>query len=100
MDAGTLSVSLSQLSIKTRIETYKYVFFRSLISCLSQLSIKTRIETTQAYTSYFRFFICLSQLSIKTRIETRILCRGLCRGACLSQLSIKTRIETKKMEMF
>ncbi len=38
-------------------------------SGLSQLSIKTRIET-QVWPEYIWFFLCLSQLSIKTRIET------------------------------
>ena len=36
---------LSQLSIKTRIETPMRVFASSTVPCLSQLSIKTRIET-------------------------------------------------------
>ncbi len=60
---------LSQLSIKTRIET-DYSLHTLLVKfCLSQLSIKTRIETkiSEGYTSST---LRLSQLSIKTRIET------------------------------
>ncbi len=61
---------LSQLSIKTRIETQSLRLLCSeLEDRLSQLSIKTRIETFP-----FRFIsfqhLRLSQLSIKTRIET------------------------------
>ncbi len=36
---------LSQLSIKTRIETRKIQLIPDCGNCLSQLSIKTRIET-------------------------------------------------------
>ncbi len=61
---------LSQLSIKTRIETYRNAYDTQITQSLSQLSIKTRIETG--------FFL---------------LAPGSCRGS-LSQLSIKTRIET------
>ena len=63
---------------------------------LSQLSIKTRIETNRIRTTPDDL-PCLSQLSIKTRIETdlRDYPRDL-RSSCLSQLSIKTRIETEK----
>ncbi len=38
-------IGLSQLSIKTRIETSGSIRHLSLFSSLSQLSIKTRIET-------------------------------------------------------
>ncbi len=38
--------------------------------CLSQLSIKTRIETKLEVIARRMAFACLSQLSIKTRIET------------------------------
>ncbi len=86
--------SLSQLSIKTRIETRKPCYGPGLGSSvwvsyplkqglkhilvdqgknneksLSQLSIKTRIETATLI-CYARFRAGLSQLSIKTRIET------------------------------
>ncbi len=63
---------------------------------LSQLSIKTRIETRQKWEAISGFF-SLSQLSIKTRIETfslPMIHKEHHRG--LSQLSIKTRIETRK----
>ncbi len=69
MIALPFCVSLSQLSIKTRIETtYRHLqcFFPF---CLSQLSIKTRIETAQDWQNH-QLLACLSQLSIKTRIET------------------------------
>ncbi len=87
-------------------------------SCLSQLSIKTRIETIRGKAGVVTAG-SLSQLSIKTRIETLFcgqeerdqqsvwvsypLKQGLKRGgepvtvpvsSGLSQLSIKTRIET------
>ncbi len=111
---------LSQLSIKTRIETSLGDRFHRLhLCCLSQLSIKTRIETKpvgtwangyrpvwvsyplkqglkQLHTSLWVYDRDgLSQLSIKTRIETKNVRaeRASDRG-CLSQLSIKTRIET------
>ncbi len=40
-----LRLSLSQLSIKTRIETVSLLYATDKTPCLSQLSIKTRIET-------------------------------------------------------
>ncbi len=62
-------MSLSQLSIKTRIETLLIASEASHFSRLSQLSIKTRIETT--YMAIRTGLLPrLSQLSIKTRIET------------------------------
>ena len=72
---------------------------RRTIKSLSQLSIKTRIETAQWGRPGFRRHKCLSQLSIKTRIETQYL--GGCRlmGTSLSQLSIKTRIETRAQRL-
>ncbi len=111
---------LSQLSIKTRIETgCKSNGDVSFTACLSQLSIKTRIETHLQHRDYkpypnvwvsyplkqgLKLVICitapgpelgLSQLSIKTRIETgkKPGAEIIC-ASCLSQLSIKTRIET------
>ncbi len=60
---------LSQLSIKTRIETGFRAMTLLIIVSLSQLSIKTRIETQDCHV-YSRVVGCLSQLSIKTRIET------------------------------
>ncbi len=112
-----IMLSLSQLSIKTRIETLpwgsnmpcprvwvsyplkqglkqrlQYLLEKSG-SCLSQLSIKTRIETRSEPKRNWPG-LCLSQLSIKTRIETWwcLWLSGI--SCCLSQLSIKTRIET------
>ncbi len=41
----TPGISLSQLSIKTRIETFSLLYFNYFNISLSQLSIKTRIET-------------------------------------------------------
>ncbi len=89
-----MPISLSQLSIKTRIETknisreagvtvYVWVSYplkqglklndadgrRAIEVGLSQLSIKTRIETRHSVTPQ-TFEWGLSQLSIKTRIET------------------------------
>ncbi len=40
------------------------------LGCLSQLSIKTRIETRDCLSVDRMLRSCLSQLSIKTRIET------------------------------
>ena len=118
-------ISLSQLSIKTRIETTIHPSKKCKYEIsLSQLSIKTRIET------FFSSFLILmtspvwvsyplkqglkqpidhseiidlggglSQLSIKTRIETRNPVRqSRKRAVGLSQLSIKTRIETQKTQ--
>ncbi len=42
---ATGAAGLSQLSIKTRIETEWILVEKILLVCLSQLSIKTRIET-------------------------------------------------------
>ncbi len=113
-----LAPSLSQLSIKTRIETRSVSGKPRKKRRLSQLSIKTRIETHRwecrdiynlVWVSYplkqglklnWKTVFALStprlsQLSIKTRIET-VFRRNLHRGtAGLSQLSIKTRIETQ-----
>ncbi len=113
-------IRLSQLSIKTRIETTSSVRCQLPRSGLSQLSIKTRIETFVLPSILVFRRWCLSQLSIKTRIETRpsdisgrkrpwvwvsyplkqglklcVLQKMEVRGIGLSQLSIKTRIETK-----
>ncbi len=66
---GWLSPRLSQLSIKTRIETGCRRCRQLSLCCLSQLSIKTRIETSAAVIKGV-FLRGLSQLSIKTRIET------------------------------
>ncbi len=110
---------LSQLSIKTRIETGSETAISSARWSLSQLSIKTRIEThgsvigwlhwTAVWVSYplkqgLKLItagavsgsgVCLSQLSIKTRIETHSHGQRRPRQpSSLSQLSIKTRIET------
>ncbi len=115
---GLSIICLSQLSIKTRIETYFNFSPISHIPSLSQLSIKTRIETFRR-PIFQRHSESLSQLSIKTRIETPEpvvpfgnklmvwvsypLKQGLkqivvqCHPEAhpgLSQLSIKTRIET------
>ncbi len=63
---------LSQLSIKTRIETpARQADAGYSGEGLSQLSIKTRIETNTGHTQQ-NIPVCLSQLSIKTRIETRL----------------------------
>ncbi len=61
---------LSQLSIKTRIETQVPTPSTPTSPCLSQLSIKTRIETPCKFPSSHLLLSSLSQLSIKTRIET------------------------------
>ena len=61
---------------------------------LSQLSIKTRIETDSGPVKGFLPIFRLSQLSIKTRIETPSETFQSLQGYGLSQLSIKTRIET------
>ncbi len=122
MTGSSQASGLSQLSIKTRIETTKGSFspfaWRSVwvsyplkqglkhrpvlpgrvaFASLSQLSIKTRIET---YREHFRFWkrsTSLSQLSIKTRIETISQHRDCHPDWGLSQLSIKTRIETPSL---
>ena len=62
--------SLSQLSIKTRIETGFGKQTETDPERLSQLSIKTRIETADEPDTDETIRIGLSQLSIKTRIET------------------------------
>ncbi len=85
---------LSQLSIKTRIETIMCAGLRDQTWSLSQLSIKTRIETTEREKSCSAPVNSLSQLSIKTRIETDEACHVMMYLNRLSQLSIKTRIET------
>ncbi len=111
---------LSQLSIKTRIETrlwiqapasriFVWVSYplkqglkqwiegipQTQIRRLSQLSIKTRIETRRARERLPKASRRLSQLSIKTRIETICFLKmGTSLFTRLSQLSIKTRIET------
>ena len=61
---------------------------------LSQLSIKTRIETLSCRSEGTAVSARLSQLSIKTRIETFPLLHLPQPAFRLSQLSIKTRIET------
>ncbi len=61
---------------------------------MSQLSIKTRIETPEFSLAEIRYLQSLSQLSIKTRIETKSLPCDPESAEGLSQLSIKTRIET------
>ncbi len=60
---------MSQLSIKTRIETGGPADLPESFPGLSQLSIKTRIETTPPDDDS-EDNEGLSQLSIKTRIET------------------------------
>ncbi len=65
----------------------------SVLKCLSQLSIKTRIETSLHPAGCWER-PSLSQLSIKTRIETHKRVYPRFHQASLSQLSIKTRIET------
>ncbi len=112
------SKGLSQLSIKTRIETtvrppppwsqkcvwVSYPLKQGLKphfppmnkrpeGCLSQLSIKTRIET-DSFVGKRPQLRSLSQLSIKTRIETHVFPYSDHNNHSLSQLSIKTRIET------
>ncbi len=86
--------SLSQLSIKTRIETRRPRNPRQKTEGLSQLSIKTRIETHPGFAVPYPTCFCLSQLSIKTRIETPFQSPPNVFTTSLSQLSIKTRIET------
>ncbi len=62
---------MSQLSIKTRIETLAAALGDAIDQDgLSQLSIKTRIETQSVVANPKRVPPSLSQLSIKTRIET------------------------------
>ena len=68
----------------------------ALVTSLSQLSIKTRIETQAVLGRPGKERSSLSQLSIKTRIETQGAKHESKSWNSLSQLSIKTRIETMK----
>ena len=87
-------LSLSQLSIKTRIETYSRWSHRwSRSSVWVSYPLKQGLKQ-KTFLDFSLRRISLSQLSIKTRIETnrRDIRWGTYQG--LSQLSIKTRIET------
>ncbi len=56
--------------LKQGLKPTSIFFRRSQPACLSQLSIKTRIETRQTQRKALPLLSRLSQLSIKTRIET------------------------------
>ncbi len=87
---------LSQLSIKTRIETYdQNNRHRQNIRVWVSYPLKQGLKLGCVW--FNMLFNCsLSQLSIKTRIETPISAYNAGQCTCLSQLSIKTRIETRR----
>ncbi len=95
---GCMAVWVSY-PLKQGLKLYILSRFFCFLWSLSQLSIKTRIETRMPENHYMIPRDSLSQLSIKTRIETKLKSKQWWNEVCLSQLSIKTRIETKVVNL-
>ncbi len=96
--AMSLRECLSQLSIKTRIETLWQGLLLPAEAGLSQLSIKTRIETEERQAAIDAAQEVWVSYPLKQGLKHHFFLTDLRLQTGLSQLSIKTRIETPHLE--